>query len=124
MHNTRSTYPPLPLSKHAKSHKNDGQTGSCAYTSSCLRATRSTKSMYVAENLPIPHPNHNCCNRALQHYVQANSSMFWRSSLPVRGISSCGIEILSNLAPHLEQLHMLALWQALEQAWIQVLEWG
>ena len=23
---------------------------------------------------------------------------------------SCGIETLSNLAPHLEQLHMLALW--------------
>ena len=38
--------------------------------------------------------------------------MFWRSSLPVRGVrgvSSCGIEALSNLEAPLEQLHMLAL---------------
>ena len=36
--------------------------------------------------------------------------MSWRSSLPIRGIGGCGIEALSNLAPHLEPLHMLALW--------------
>ena len=42
--------------------------------------------------------------------MQTNFSMLWRSSLPVRGISGCGIEALSNLVPHLEQLHMLALW--------------
>ena len=36
--------------------------------------------------------------------------MFWRSSLPIRAIRSCGIEALSHLAPHLEQLHMFALW--------------
>ena len=30
--------------------------------------------------------------------------------MPIKGIGSCGIEALSNLAPHLEQLHMLALW--------------
>ena len=70
---------------------------------------RGTKRTYVTENLPIPHPNHNCCNRALQPYVQAFFSMFWRSSLPIRGIRSSGIEALSNLAPHLEQLHMVAL---------------
>ena len=28
----------------------------------------------------------------------------------VRGISSCGMQAFSNLVPHLEQLHMLALW--------------
>ena len=33
-------------------------------------------------------PNPNCCNRVLQHYLQANFSMFWRSSLPIRGIRS------------------------------------
>ena len=65
---------------------------------------------YVTENVPIPHPQHNCRNRALGHNVQANFSKFWRSSLPIRGIRSCGIEALSNLAPHLEQLHMRALW--------------
>ena len=63
----------------------------------------------VAENLPLPHPNHNFCNRPLQHCVQANFSMFWRSSVPIRGTRSCGIGALSNLSPHLEQLHMLAL---------------
>ena len=34
-------------------------------------------------------------------------SPFWGSPLPVRGISSCGIEALSNVAPHLEQLHTI-----------------
>jgi hypothetical protein len=42
--------------------------------------------------------------------VQANFSKFQRSSLPIRVISSYGIQALSNLAPHLEQLHALALW--------------
>ena len=85
--------------------------GPGAWTRQCLRATCSTKGTFVTENLPIPHPNHNCCRRALQHNVQANFSKFWRSSLPTRGIRRrCGIEALSKLAPHLEQLHMLALW--------------
>ena len=65
------------------------------------------KNVFVTENLPIPHPKHKCCNRALEHNVQANFSKFWWSSLPIRGIRSCGIEALSNLAPHLEQLHVL-----------------
>ena len=30
----------------------------------------------VAENLPVPHPNQNCCNRALHHYLQENSTAF------------------------------------------------
>ena len=30
--------------------------------------------------------------------------------MPIRGIRSCGIETLSHLAPHLEQLQRLALW--------------
>ena len=45
--------------------------------------------------------------------MQAIFSMFWTSSLPIRVIKSCGIEALSNLAPHLKQLHMLALWRRL-----------
>ena len=45
--------------------------------------------------------------------MQANFSEFWRSSLAIRAIRSCGIEALSHLAPHLEQLHMLALWGSL-----------
>ena len=78
-------------------------------THACTRRA-APKRTYVTKKLPVPHPSHNCCNTALQHYVQANFCMFWRSSLPVRGISSCGIEAPSNLAPHLEQLRMLALW--------------
>ena len=62
---------------------------------------RSTERTSVTENLPIPHPKHNCRNRALEQNVQANFSKFWRSSLPIRGIGSCGIEALSGLAPHL-----------------------
>ena len=31
--------------------------------------------------------------------------MFWTSALPHRGIRSCGVEALSNLALHLEQAH-------------------
>ena len=72
------TYPPPPLRKHAESQQNDGNTGSCAWTRPCLRATRGTKRTYVTGNLPIPHPKHNCRNRALQHNVQANFSEFWR----------------------------------------------
>ena len=64
-------YPPPPR-KHPESHQNDGNTGSRAKTSPCLRATRGTKRAYVTGNLPIPHPKHNCRNRALQHNVQAN----------------------------------------------------
>ena len=108
-----STYPRPPLHKHPESHQNDGNTASRAKTSPCLRATRGTKTTHVTGNLPIPHPKHNCRNRALQHNVQANFSEFWRSSLPIRAIRSCGIEALSHLAPHLEQLHMLALWGSL-----------
>ena len=78
-----------------------------------MRTTRGTKRTYVTGNLPIPHPKHNCRNRALQHNVQENFSEFWRSSLPIMAIRSCGIEALSHLAPHLEQLHMLALWGSL-----------
>ena len=74
--------PPAP-SKHVKSQKNDGQAGSCAWTSPCLQATRGTKRTYVAENLPVPQPIHNCCNRAPQHYVQHFSA-----SCPSGGIRS------------------------------------
>ena len=108
-----SRYPTPPLRKHPESHHNDDNTGSRAETSPCLRATRGTKRTYVTGNLPIPHPKHNCRNRALQHNVQANFSEFWSSSLPIRAIRSCGIEAVSHLAPHLEQLHMLALWGSL-----------
>ena len=78
--------------------------------SACLCAARGIKRTYVAKILPIPDPEHNCRNRALEHNVQANFSKFWTSSLPIRGIRGCGIEALSNLAPHLKQLHMLPLW--------------
>ena len=54
-----------------------------------------------------------CPYLTLSTIVQANFSEFWRSSLPIRAIRSCGIEALSHLAPHLEQLHMLALWGSL-----------
>ena len=94
--------PPPPLSKHAKRQKNDSQTAHVLRQARACTRHAAPKRTYFAENLPVPHPNHNCCNRARQHYVQANFSMFWRSSLPVRGISSCGIEALSNVAPHLE----------------------
>ena len=40
----------------------------------------------------------------------ANISIVWTSSLPIWGMRSSGIEALSNLAPQLKQLHMLALW--------------
>ena len=50
---------------------------------------------------------------ATGHRKQANYSTFWTSSLPIRGTSNCGIEALSNLAPQLKQLHVLALWDRL-----------
>ena len=101
-------YPP-PLRKHQESQENDGQTGSqCLDKVMLVCDTRYQKN--VCHQKPVPHPKHNCCNRALEHIVQANFSNFWWSSLPIRGIRSCGIQALSNLAPHLKQLHMLALW--------------
>ena len=68
-----------------------------------------TKRLHMAKHLPIPHFDHNCRNRAPENNVQANFSIFCTSSLPIMGIGSCGIEALSNLGPHLRQLHMLAL---------------
>ena len=56
------------------------------------------------KHLPIPHPNHNCCNRAPEHNVPANFSMFWTCLVLTKGIRSCGIEALSNLAPHLRSM--------------------
>ena len=69
--------------------------------------TGAIKRRFVAKKLPIPH--HNCCNRAPEHNVQANFSMFWTPSQPIRGIRSCGLEALSNLPRHLKKLHMLPL---------------
>ena len=39
-----------------------------------------------------------------------------------QGIMSCGIEALSNLAPHLKPLHMLAPWGRLWSG-LQGMEW-
>ena len=39
--------------------------------------------------------------------------MFWLSLLAMMGTMGCGIEDLSNFAPHLKQMHMLVLWLAL-----------
>ena len=93
------------LSDKPQSHRVPvvGQGGACAQQAV-------PKKMKVAENLPIPHPKHNCGNRNLEHNVQANFRKFRRSSLPIRGTRSCGIQALSNLAPHLKQLRMVPLW--------------
>ena len=95
---------PTPLRKHLESQENELDKAVLVRNEWYHNMSLGT---YVTENLPIPHPKHNCCNR---HTVQTNFSKFWRSSLPIRGIRSCGIETLPNLAPHLEQLHMLANW--------------
>ena len=50
------------------------------------------------EQLPVPPPNHNCCNRAPEHNAQANFSMFWTSSVSIKDIRSCGIEALIFVA--------------------------
>ena len=75
--------PPSACASTMKSKKTTVRPGPAAWTQQCLRATCGTKRTYVTENLPIPHPKHNCCNRALEHNVQANFSNFWRSSLPI-----------------------------------------
>ena len=59
-----------------KVRKTTVRPGPGAWTRQCLRATPGTKRTYVTENLPIPHPKHNCRNRALEHSVQANFSKF------------------------------------------------
>ena len=82
--------PPPPLRKHRENEENDGQTRSWCLDKAVL-ASRSTKRIYVTENLPIPHPKHSCRNRALEHSVQAVLSKFWRSSLPIRGIRSMNV---------------------------------
>ena len=102
--------PPPPLRKHKENQESDGQTGSWRLDKAVLARNARYQKNACPENLPIPHPEHNSHNRALEHNVLANFSKFWRSSLPIRGIRSCGIEALSNLVRHLEQLHMLALW--------------
>ena len=95
---------PTPLRKHLESQENELDKAVLVRNAWYHNMSLGT---YVTENLPIPHPKHNCCNR---HTVQTNFSKFWRSSLPISGIRSCGIEALPNLAPHLKQVHMLANW--------------
>ena len=79
--------------------------GPCAWTTPCLNVTHGTKA--CSENLPIPHPNLNCRNRAPLHNVQANFSTLLIPWLPIRGIRGCGIEAFSKLAPHLKQWYTL-----------------
>ena len=98
----------LSMGKHQESQENDGQTGSWCLDKAVLARDARHQKNACPENLPIPHPKHNSHNRVVEHNVQANFSKFWRSSLPIRAIRSCGIEALSNLAPHIQQLHMLA----------------
>ena len=62
----------------------------------CLRVTSGTKKTYVTENLSVSHCTHMYCNRTLEQNVQANFSKFWRSSLPIRGITSSGIAVGSK----------------------------
>ena len=51
------------------------------------------------------------CIRYLCHPWDPWETLFRAtSSLPIGGISSCGVEALFNLAPHLQQLHMLSVW--------------
>ena len=35
------------------------------------------------EHLPIPHPDHNCRNKAPEHNVQADFRVVWTSSLSI-----------------------------------------
>ena len=76
-----------------------------------------------SKTLPMPHPSLNAHNSAPLHNVQAKFGMFRMSSLPIRGIKSCEIEALSNLVPHLNQLHTLALWGRLWSGLGTILEW-
>ena len=65
--------PPHPLRKHLETQENDSHTGSWCLDKAVLPRNaqyQKRKRMYVTENLPIPHPNHNCRNRALEHNVQ------------------------------------------------------
>ena len=75
--------PPPPFASTQKVRKRTARLGPGAWTRQCFRVVHGTKRTYVTENLPIPHPKHNCCIRALEHNVQANFSKFWRSSLPI-----------------------------------------
>ena len=120
--------PPPNLHKHQESQESDGQTGSWCLDKAVLAHNARYQKNTCPKNRPIPHPKHNSHKRALEHNVQANFSKFWRSSLPIRGIRSCGIEALSDLAPHLEQWHMLALWGRLwgrlgSRLWNRFLFW-
>ena len=44
--------------------------------------------------LPIPHPNHNCRNRAQEHDVQANFSMFWTVALLTFSVPAQGVQTM------------------------------
>ena len=57
------------LRKHAETQEKDG---------ACARRSV-PKRTYVAENLPIPHPNHNCRNRAPEHSCEQNVGMSRRN---------------------------------------------
>ena len=89
--------PTNPLRKHQESQESDGQTGSRCLDKAVLVHKHNAQYQKNAcpKNLPIPYPKHNSHNRALEHNVRANFSKFWRSSLPIRGIRSCGIEAVS-----------------------------
>ena len=94
---------PPPLRKQQESQENDGHPGSWCLDKAVLPRDRAVPKERMSPKT--------CPYLTLSTIVGAAFfNKFWRSSLPIRGIRSCGIEALSNLAPHLEQLHMPALW--------------
>ena len=116
--------PPPPLAQaHAASQENNGQTGAlCLDKLTLTRDERYKKNAwrktcrYLTLNTIAATGHHNTVCRQ-------TSACFGSPHLPIRGIQSGGIEPLANPAPHLKELHTLALW-ALEQACPQVLEWA
>ena len=76
--------PPPTLRKHAENHETTVRWVPCLDKPMLARNAQYQKNA-CRKHPPIPHPNHDCHNSAPEHNVRANFSMFWTSSLPIRG---------------------------------------
>ena len=66
--NTSPPPPPL-LRKHQERQERDGQTGSWCLDKVVLARDARYQKNECPQTLPIPHPQHNSHNRALEHNV-------------------------------------------------------
>ena len=93
---TSNSLPPSPQHKHTENKERDGQTGPVLRQARAC-TTHSTKRMHVTNTCPYLALT-TIVTTGLHSTMRRQNAACSTPSLPIRGIRSCGVEALSNLA--------------------------